>query len=71
MVNIGELTNLRQSLVNNKFFAYLAVKHKFHTYLNYESGEISNKINEYIEMQKICPPDFTYLDLTNEVRLKI
>ena len=45
--NKGELTDLRQALVNNKFFAQLAVKYNMQRYLKYESMAMFNEITKY------------------------
>jgi hypothetical protein len=61
----GELTNLRQSLVNNKFFSHLAVKYQFNKYLNYENREIFNKISYYSSTDAIESRDRSYLSNEN------
>lgn len=65
----GELTNLRQSLVNNKFFGHLSVKHNFPQYMCYQSQDVFKKLSEYCELHKRCSPDIAYLNIeyqTNE-----
>ena len=59
----GELTNLRQSLVNNKFFGHLSVKHNFPQYMCYQSSDIFKKLSEYCQINKRCSPDIAYLNL--------
>ena len=59
----GELSALRSSLVNNKFFAHLSVKHNFHKYLNYESKEIFNTISDYVGLWKSKSPDLAYFNV--------
>ena len=43
----GILTDLRSALVNNTFFASLAVKYKFHKYLKYNSKELAKVIEAF------------------------
>lgn len=45
----GTLTDLRSALVNNTFFASLAVKYKFHKYLKYISDELFNVIDGFVK----------------------
>lgn len=45
----GTLTDLRSALVNNTFFASLAVKYKFHKYLRYNSDELFNVIDGFVK----------------------
>ncbi len=59
---IGELTELRQAFVNNRFFGHLAVKHKFHKYLSYESPELFKILNEYVEIHEKCSLDNSYFN---------
>jgi hypothetical protein len=54
---------LRQAFVNNRFFGHLAVKHKFHKYLSYESPELFKKLNEYVEVHEKYSPDIAYFNL--------
>ena len=56
----GELTDLRQALVNNKFFAHLSTKHNFHKYLSYESKTMFGELDAYIKMQKKYTPKNAY-----------
>lgn len=58
----GELTLLRQALVNNKFFALLAVKHNFIKYLKYENKEIFNKISAFSNLYETEAFDFDNFD---------
>lgn len=44
----GTLTDLRSALVNNTFFASLAVKYKFHKYLQYISDELFQVIDGFV-----------------------
>lgn len=44
----GQLTDLRQALVNNNIFAKIAVKHSYHKYLKYTSPEWFKKINDFV-----------------------
>lgn len=44
----GELTDLRQALVNNNIFAKIAVEHDYHKYLKYTSPEGFRKINAFV-----------------------
>jgi hypothetical protein len=64
---LGELTNLRQALVNNKFFGHLAVKHNYPKYMGYQSQEVFKKLNEYTEIHKKYSPDLYYLTKQTEV----
>jgi endoribonuclease Dicer len=43
----GELTDLRCASVNNENFAQVAVKHKFHQFLQHSSGILPDQITEY------------------------
>ncbi|CAM0884261.1 unnamed protein product [Alopecurus aequalis] len=43
----GELTDLRCASVNNENFAQVAVKHKFHEFLQHSSGILPDEITEY------------------------
>lgn len=43
----GTLTDLRSALVNNTFFASLAVKYNFHKYLKFISEELTNVIEGF------------------------
>lgn len=45
----GTLTDLRSALVNNTFFASLAVKYSFHKYLKYISDELFYVINGFVQ----------------------
>lgn len=45
----GKLTDLRSALVNNTFFASLAVKYQFHKYLRYISDELSQVIDGFVK----------------------
>lgn len=45
----GTLTDLRSALVNNTFFASLAVKYKFHKYLQFISDELFNVIDGFVK----------------------
>lgn len=45
----GTLTDLRSALVNNTFFASLAVKYKFHKYLKYISDELFHVIDSFVK----------------------
>lgn len=45
----GTLTDLRSALVNNTFFASLAVKYEFHKYLKYISDELFNVIDGFVK----------------------
>lgn len=45
----GTLTDLRSALVNNTFFASLAVKYKFHKYLKYISDELFHVIDGFVK----------------------
>ena len=58
----GELTDLRQALVNNKFFAHLSIKHNFHKYLSYESKNMFGELEAYIKMQKKYTPNNAYFN---------
>lgn len=44
----GELTDLRSASVNNENFARVAVKHKFHHFLQHSSGLLLDQITEYV-----------------------
>lgn len=59
----GELTSLRQSLVNNKFFGHLSVKHNFPQYMCYQSQDVFKKLSEYCEIHRRCSPDIAYLNI--------
>lgn len=59
----GELTDLRQSLVNNKFFGHLAVKHNFYKYIKHSNRDIFNQLNEYVREHEIYSPDVAYLGI--------
>lgn len=61
----GELSQLRSSLVNNKFFAHLSVKNNFHKYFNYESKEIFNVISDYLKIWQANSPDMAYFNIQN------
>ena len=52
----GELTNIRIALVNNKFLAYLAIKHEFFQYLDYESPELFRYLNDYLKITNLSSP---------------
>jgi len=45
----GTLTDLRSALVNNTFFASLAVKYNFHKYLKFISEELSHAIDDLVK----------------------
>lgn len=45
----GQLTDLRQALVNNNIFAKIAVKYNYHKYLKYTSPEWFKKINDFVQ----------------------
>lgn len=45
----GTLTDLRSALVNNTFFASLAVKYQFHKYLQYISDELFQVIDGFVK----------------------
>lgn len=45
----GTLTDLRSALVNNTFFASLAVKYEFHKYLMFISDELYNVIEGFVK----------------------
>lgn len=45
----GTLTDLRSALVNNTFFASLAVKYKFHKYLQYVSDDLFHVIDGFVK----------------------
>lgn len=64
----GELTDLRQALVNNKFFAHLAAKHEFHKFLSHLSKDIFDQLKIYLEDYKFYPPDVEYLGIDNVKR---
>ncbi|XP_076355471.1 endoribonuclease Dicer-like isoform X2 [Tachypleus tridentatus] len=48
----GNLTDLRSALVNNAFFASLAVKYNFHKYLKYLSPGLFSAIEKFVELKK-------------------
>ncbi|XP_023219964.1 endoribonuclease Dicer-like [Centruroides sculpturatus] len=48
----GTLTDLRSALVNNTFFASLAVKYDFHKYFKAISPGLFGVINKFVEMKK-------------------
>ena len=62
----GELTNLRQSLVNNKFFGHLSVKHNFSKYMCYQSQDVFKKLSEYCAIHSRYSPDIGYLNLNHD-----
>nr|AWH61386.1 putative dicerB [Actinia equina] len=45
----GELTDLRQALVNNNIFAKIAVEHGYHKYLKQTSPEWFKKIGDFVQ----------------------
>lgn len=53
----GTLTDLRSALVNNTFFASLAVKYKFHEYLKYISDELFHVIDKFVKKFKFDSKD--------------
>lgn len=57
----GELTDLRQALVNNNFFGYLAVKLKFHAYLSRESLAVDKHLSNFVKKYDQFLSDMTYL----------
>ena len=44
----GQLTDLRQALVNNNIFAKIAVEYDYHKYLKYSSPQWFNQINHFV-----------------------
>ncbi|KAG9509225.1 Endoribonuclease Dicer, partial [Fragariocoptes setiger] len=48
----GTLTDLRSALVNNTFFASLAVKYNFHKYLRFVSDELLNVVDGFVRKFK-------------------
>uniref|UniRef100_A0A6G1SN96 Endoribonuclease Dcr-1 n=2 Tax=Aceria tosichella TaxID=561515 RepID=A0A6G1SN96_9ACAR len=53
----GTLTDLRSALVNNTFFASLAVKYNFHKYLKFISDELTHVIEGFIKKFKFDSKD--------------
>lgn len=53
----GTLTDLRSALVNNTFFASLAVKYNFHKYLKYISEELTTVIESFVKKFKFESKD--------------
>ena len=65
----GELTDLRQALVNNNFFAYLSTKHNFHKFISYESKNMFGELDNYLKIQKNYTPKNAYVsshEVSNE-----
>ena len=65
----GELTDLRQALVNNNFFAYLSTKHNFHKFISYESKNMFGELDNYLKIQKNYTPKNAYFsshEVSNE-----
>ncbi|UYV82849.1 DICER1 [Cordylochernes scorpioides] len=50
----GTLTDLRSALVNNSFFASLAIKYEFYKYFKAISPGLFNVINKFVEIRKNC-----------------
>ncbi|KFM82755.1 Endoribonuclease Dcr-1, partial [Stegodyphus mimosarum] len=48
----GMLTDLRSALVNNVFFAWQAVKHKYHEFLKMLSPHLFRLLSDYVERLK-------------------
>ncbi|GBO39829.1 Endoribonuclease Dcr-1, partial [Araneus ventricosus] len=46
----GKLTDLRSALVNNIYFAFLAVKHNYHGFLKIMSPDLFHLINHFLEV---------------------
>lgn len=44
----GELTDLRQALVNNNFFGCLAIKHRFHIHLSFSSPAVQKLREDFV-----------------------
>ncbi|XP_062207830.1 endoribonuclease Dicer homolog 3a isoform X2 [Phragmites australis] len=57
----GELTDLRSASVNNENFAQVAVKHKFHHFLQHSSGVLLDQIAEYVNTLEGSSKDKTSL----------
>jgi endoribonuclease Dicer len=53
----GTLTDLRSALVNNTFFASLAVKYNFHKYLKFISDELTHVIEGFVKKFKFDSKD--------------
>lgn len=51
----GELTDIRSASVNNENFAQVAVKHKFHQFLQHSSGILPDQITEYANSLENIP----------------
>ncbi|XP_074599863.1 endoribonuclease Dcr-1 [Brevipalpus obovatus] len=45
----GQLTDLRSALVNNTFFASLAVEYNFHKYLRYKTPDLYRVISKFVD----------------------
>ncbi|XP_054159182.1 endoribonuclease Dicer-like [Oppia nitens] len=56
----GELTDLRSALVNNIFFANIAVKFNFHKYLKAFSPDLYHAINVFVKKFEINKRDAIY-----------
>lgn len=56
----GTLTDLRSALVNNTFFASLAVKYDFHRYFKNVSPGLFAVIQRFVEMKRHCDSGFAY-----------
>ncbi|XP_064484368.1 endoribonuclease Dicer-like [Ornithodoros turicata] len=56
----GTLTDLRSALVNNTFFASLAVKYDFHRYFKNVSPGLFAVIQRFVEMKRHSDGDFPY-----------
>jgi endoribonuclease Dicer len=48
----GDLTRLRSALVNNSFFARLAVGYDFHKYMTYSNESVLKTLTQFVEYVK-------------------
>ena len=64
--NYFKLTNLKESLVNNKFFGHLSVKHNFSKHMCSQKQGLFRKISEYCAIHSRYSPDIGYLNLNHE-----
>ena len=71
----GELTDLRQALVNNNFFGSLVVKHRFHVHLSFSSPVVQKLRDDFVKKNDQYSSDTAYLHvrwfLFSNLKLKI
>jgi endoribonuclease Dicer len=60
----GELTDLRQALVNNNFFGSLAIKHRFHVHLSFSSPAVHKLREDFVRKYYQFSLDAAYLHVS-------